>query len=292
MNGKQMPWEAYPHIWKTESSFMSWLQKELGTVLLGTDSEIPNSLDSFDNLDKFIYQCAEVFAKNGGGRKFLRDPERCYLYWIRLPEHSDITKEGYVGITNNFEYRMYQHKTLNRNSYLSNNLDKSICSIILIGEKSYCREIESKLRPLPHIGWNRAVGGDGGTPKHSLTGTKIAKTFYNLRTKSLKEGKEFLPEYDSTTEGLVAFSKLYKELEHTEGCFMIDSYATVITLDKIYKVPVKESRRKGKRKYVIDGEYCSIVEIAEKYGVSGNKISCRLRDGWEMSEIIKWLKNL
>lgn len=26
MNGKQLPWEAYPHIWKTESAFMSWLR--------------------------------------------------------------------------------------------------------------------------------------------------------------------------------------------------------------------------------------------------------------------------
>lgn len=26
MSSKQMPWEAYPHIWKTESAFMSWLR--------------------------------------------------------------------------------------------------------------------------------------------------------------------------------------------------------------------------------------------------------------------------
>ena len=26
MNGKLMPWEAYPEIWKTESAFMSWIR--------------------------------------------------------------------------------------------------------------------------------------------------------------------------------------------------------------------------------------------------------------------------
>ena len=26
MNGKQMPWEVYPDIWKTESAFMSWIR--------------------------------------------------------------------------------------------------------------------------------------------------------------------------------------------------------------------------------------------------------------------------
>lgn len=39
---KQMPWEAYPHIWKTESAFMSWLR---GGIRGGLWNKHPVKLD-------------------------------------------------------------------------------------------------------------------------------------------------------------------------------------------------------------------------------------------------------
>jgi len=93
--------------------------------------------------------------------------ETCTLYWIRHPEHTDITTQGYVGISVDFERRMKQHK---RNEDTIPMLvkakrkygwDNLINSIVLIGSQEYCKLIESKLRPTPYIGWNNAQGGGG-----------------------------------------------------------------------------------------------------------------------------------
>ena len=288
-----MPWEAYPEIWKTESAFMSWMYTEIGESLLGNAAKLPDIPSDMSDIIEFILECGNSFATNGGSRKFKSNENPCCLYWIHLPSHSDITTEGYVGITSNFEHRMYQHRTyVDRNGTLSKKINDSVCEIMFYGTRSYCQEIESKLRPLPYIGWNKAVGGDGGCPKHGLTGTKSKKTFYNLRTKALKLGKEFLPEFETTTEALTAFDMYYKKLLESDGVFMVvPDESPVINMHHIQKVPLKEKYRLHNRKYLVDGQFCAIVEIAEKYGVIGNNISTRLRDGWSMERIVEWLKN-
>jgi len=291
MNGKLRPWELYPEIWNTEKEFTLWTCAELGKNLLGSGSIIPIAPSSLDNLEDFVYNCVEQFKDNGFSRVFEKDGRECCVYWIRLPEHTDITKEGYVGITNNFEVRMHQHRENERNKKVFENFDKAICSIILIGDRSYCREVEQKLRPKPYIGWNNAIGGDGGIPKHGLTGTKIARTFYNLRTKTLKLGKAFLPEFDSTAEALEAFAEVYNELKTTEGIFAARTEKEYVSLSDIKKVAASEQHRYWGRKYLIDGVMYAIVELAEKYNVTGNKISCKIRDGWDMERIVEWLKN-
>lgn len=87
------------------------------------------------------------------------------VYWIRLKDHKDIMSDGYVGITNNFNKRMRQHKTKESGSkILSNSIEKYgwdnlIKSIVIIGDKNYCVEMEKILRPKQRIGWNIAIGG-------------------------------------------------------------------------------------------------------------------------------------
>lgn len=92
-----------------------------------------------------------------------------YVYWIHLPEHTDMTAEGYIGITTKpvetrfkhhiqnakREYRLPIHKALVDN-------DNCIVTTLLIGSIEYCRLIERKLRPQPYIGWNTSIGGDMG----------------------------------------------------------------------------------------------------------------------------------
>ena len=92
------------------------------------------------------------------------------IYWIRAEHHSDITSEGYIGVSKNSKKRwLYGHKwgTLkgrHANCHLSNAINKYgwnslLKTIILIGDENYCYEIEKKLRPVENIGWNLAVGG-------------------------------------------------------------------------------------------------------------------------------------
>lgn len=110
----------------------------------------------------------------------------CYVYWIRLDEHTDITKEGYIGISSSPTQRLSQHiyaATSNRANYndefsealISGNFIKEV---LICSTRDYCFDLEAKLRPTWKIGWNLARGGlKGGIA--SIT-YDLDGNFYNL----------------------------------------------------------------------------------------------------------------
>lgn len=92
------------------------------------------------------------------------------VYWIRAQHHSDITSEGYVGVSKNANKRwMYGHfwahrKGRHENPRLANAIskygwDSLIKTVVVISTEAYCYELEAKLRSSESIGWNLAVGG-------------------------------------------------------------------------------------------------------------------------------------
>lgn len=110
--------------------------------------------------------------------------KRCWVYWIHLKEHTDITTNGYVGITTLGVADRYArhisaarrvHKT-GRRSIISHVILKYgsdlIVTTLLEGSQEYCQLIENKLRPSAQIAWNIAPGGSGtragmkNTPEH------------------------------------------------------------------------------------------------------------------------------
>ena len=92
----------------------------------------------------------------------------CNVYWVHLPEHTDISTEGYIGITiKTVAKRFAQHKVGAKrgDAYTFSNAivkhGKSlVCTTLLQGSVDYCRYIENKLRPAPNVGWNINIGGD------------------------------------------------------------------------------------------------------------------------------------
>jgi len=124
------------------------------------------------------------------------------LYWIRKKEHTNLLKQGYIGITINFKERMRSHKKNKRktalkdaiNSYKWENLVKEILLTNLTFQDALF--LEEKLRPKINIGWNLKKGGEIGVLKnwylneenkikHSLN-TSI-KTKENIALKDSKE---------------------------------------------------------------------------------------------------------
>lgn len=92
------------------------------------------------------------------------------VYWIRKPEHADLFSEGYVGVSSrSLEERIAEHVKVSGENHKkvyaihkairSIGIDNLVYSVVLIGEESYCYEIEAKLRPTKKIGWNLAEGG-------------------------------------------------------------------------------------------------------------------------------------
>jgi len=95
-----------------------------------------------------------------------------FVYWIHLPEHTDMFTEGYIGFTSKtVEERYKGHLKESRSSRcpnypIYNNIkkygDKLIVSTIVEADTDYCLYIEEKLRPDFKIGWNLQIGGNKG----------------------------------------------------------------------------------------------------------------------------------
>ncbi len=104
----------------------------------------------------------------------------CYVYWIRLPEHIDMTKEGYIGISYSPANRLLQHlrnsksPTDNYNSEFAEALatENYVMDLLICSTRNYCFELENKLRPRWNTAWNIAVGGRGNAVKseHKIDG--------------------------------------------------------------------------------------------------------------------------
>jgi len=92
------------------------------------------------------------------------------VYWIRLPKHTDMFTQGYIGVSKNVKTRWksgHQWQVKNNkhpNIRLTNAInehgwDNLVKEVILIADSDYCHNIEQKLRPSEEIGWNLAIGG-------------------------------------------------------------------------------------------------------------------------------------
>jgi len=94
------------------------------------------------------------------------------VYWIRLPEHTDIATQGYVGVSKNHKRRFNEHKKqcsngTHVNPHLSDafstyGADTFVVEEFYTGSKEDCYAKEAKLRPSTNVGWNVAPGGKGG----------------------------------------------------------------------------------------------------------------------------------
>lgn len=112
------------------------------------------------------------------------------VYWIHLPEHTDMFTEGYIGITSKTaEERLKSHikesKRKDRKKYRIHNAiakykESLILETLVICEDDYAIELEAKLRPIPRTGWNTVAGGQNvkllRDIKESLTHTEESKT--------------------------------------------------------------------------------------------------------------------
>jgi hypothetical protein len=92
------------------------------------------------------------------------------VYWIHKPEHTDITKQGYVGITHNLAMNRWRdHQSASKcnpdgqcavvNRSIRKHPDLIYEVVLVADTREYCERIEGLLRPTNRIGWNIARGG-------------------------------------------------------------------------------------------------------------------------------------
>ncbi len=166
------------------------------------------------------------------------------LYWIRLNSHSDIAKEGYVGVSVNFKNRMYRHKkiTSQLNCHLGNAINKYgwdnlVKEIIFTGLKDECYLKEYELRSNHQIGWNEAIGGSGGDRSKFID----YKNRTNLGWKYYKNG-ENNPFYgkEHTKESLKKMSKSKCKTIITTPDGVFYGFRDVARFYKINKITAKK----------------------------------------------------
>lgn len=99
--------------------------------------------------------------------------KKAYLYHIGL--NNDLSN-GYIGITCCPQKRFDSHKCSKQGYKITSkikehNLSKDDMRILCIGDLTYIRALEKKLRPHKNIGWNIAKGGGGAN--------NVGETAYN-----------------------------------------------------------------------------------------------------------------
>lgn len=101
-----------------------------------------------------------------------------FVYWIHLPEHTDMFSEGYIGFTSKtvqsrYAQHLYDASTKDNKSILHKAIlkygDALVVDTLVDCESDYGLELEKQLRPHPRIGWNLITGGRGGSRGHNCT---------------------------------------------------------------------------------------------------------------------------
>ena len=113
--------------------------------------------------------------------------KECIIYWIHSESETDITTQGYVGITKNLKRRIREHT--NEKDFVKDR----IFDVFLCGERDFCKEIERQLRPKKNIGLNIAAGG--GDPPNAKGLKRSEKTrrlmsLNNVGMKGMKHTEE------------------------------------------------------------------------------------------------------
>lgn len=85
------------------------------------------------------------------------------VYWIHLPNETDIAVEGYVGVSCQFAQRLNAHKTgygnKNVRKHFAESVGDVVVEVVFEGIEDECYAFELSLRPTRMIGWNVAEGG-------------------------------------------------------------------------------------------------------------------------------------
>ena len=84
------------------------------------------------------------------------------VYWIHYREHTDPYSDGYIGVTNNLDRRLYEHSSKHSKCHhVKNRLNNGAIVSILhyVDTLSEALELEEKYRPVDNIGWNICKGG-------------------------------------------------------------------------------------------------------------------------------------
>ena len=121
-----------------------------------------------------------------------------FVYWLRLPEHTDPKSQGYVGVTSRtVEFRFKRHvfdteKGKARCAHLANAIKKHgaagiVRETLCCADFEYCLALEKQLRPMPGIGRNVGAGGRAPALGRKVSEDTRAKLSEAWKTRTVSE---------------------------------------------------------------------------------------------------------
>lgn len=219
--------------------------------------------------------------------------DHCSLYWICEPSHDDVFTQGYVGISYDPEYRLKQHIALSKGNRISRHPEftKALVSgsynhqILLIASREYCMSVERILRPSIGLGWNIAIGGDGGNIfKHGLTSSKYKRDFFNMLSRARDRGLIVCDDW--LGEDALENFKLFYDLKGEAGKQLVLPQTGLLSADTVVFKSRIELMRSVNKSVLFRGEYHSVAGLSELYNVKANTISTRIKRGWSIEDAI------
>lgn len=234
------------------------------------------------------------------------------VYWVHLPQHTDMFTQGYVGVTSKTakerfaghrreaesrkEYERY-HFSRAINKYGADNL---IVDTIVIASASYCYDLEFKLRPEANIGWNMAPGGQrpirnpesyGEQWRNKLRDCNLGKVHSEETLTKLSEiskGHWSRPEYNERMKEVLSERQVSKHPEKAfwrKGSQSEESQAVYKVADKIFQEYSKDTSLYVKEIVTRLGLDASDKRLVQQV----TKIVRRIRGGWNPNEDSHWL---
>lgn len=184
-----------------------------------------------------------------------------YVYHIRRPNMS--LSEGYIGVTSDVSRRKLEHWTRSENVHLKRAINKYEdieVVALLIADRQYCYDIESKLRPESQMGWNISAGGDRPPTRLGLTKENDASV--------LSQSKKMRQYKDNPTEAQARYHKRISKLYSGKG-------------NPACRPGVGQKVSEGRRDKTVykfihkDGtiEECSQWDLAHKYNLGRSNLS-------------------
>ena len=140
------------------------------------------------------------------------------IYWIKLPEHYNPFKEGYIGITSqSLEKRFKEHKHNTKNKHLKNRCRQDNVEIVCLFENldsHDAKRMEFFMRPEENIGWNINKGGDIPPSRKGKTSVK-SKLKGDERTEKQKIAAQ---KHSERMQGNNSSGKRKKRVVHERYC--------------------------------------------------------------------------
>lgn len=239
--------------------------------------------------------------------------EAC-VYWIHLAEHTDFTKEGYVGVTSKeggAEVRFKEHLTESRRKgYARYHIARAIkkygetnifVKTLMIGTDEYCYQMEFKLRPEANIGWNMAPGGQrplrnpesfGDEWKDKLRQCNLGKIHTEDTKAKLSEISLYHHSRPEYRKRLLDISNSKKVSEVPKERFWEYSLTHPSMAGEINVIADKVYEKYWENQYLTAKDIANSLGF-EEYGYQLQivKLSRFFRAGWNPEEDVSWVND-